>query len=109
MVDRNRPRPLFARLPGTLSDRWWFTLPAFTLLLLTPTLLHGVPFLTWDTAQYYHYGAQLVGFGTARIAPRIEFNILRRSEIVKEQGSGNLDEVLGDSATTALTKFDKAL
>jgi len=98
-----------ARLPRTLSDRWWFALPAFTLLLLTPTLLHGVPFLTWDTAQYYHYGAQLVGFGTARIAPTIKFNILRRSEIVKEQGSGNLDEVLGDSATTALTKFDKAL
>src|SRR3979490_2350836 len=62
MVDRN---PLFARLPGTLSDRWWFTLPALTLLLLTPTLHHGQPFLTWDTAQYYHYGAQLVGFATA--------------------------------------------
>jgi hypothetical protein len=24
----------------------------------TPTLLHGQPFLMWDTAQYYHFGVR---------------------------------------------------
>jgi hypothetical protein len=52
----------------SLSDKWWFALPVFALLLLTPPLLHGQPFLYWDTAQYYHYGAQLVDFATAKIA-----------------------------------------
>jgi hypothetical protein len=33
-----------------------------TLLLLAPTLLHGRPFLFWDTAQYYAYGAKLAEF-----------------------------------------------
>jgi hypothetical protein len=80
MICRNHPPPLFARLPRTLSDRSWFAVPAFALLLLTPTLLHGQPFLTWDTAQYYHYGAQLVGFVTAKIAPTIGLNVLGRSE-----------------------------
>src|SRR3982075_4589457 len=108
MVDRNRPRPLFARLPGTLSDRWWFTLPALTLLLLTPTLHHGQPFLTWDTAQYYHYGAQLVGFATEKIGPTIGLNVLGRSEIAKEQSSGNLDDGFTDRATTTTNTFDKA-
>ena len=59
MVCRNRSHPLFARLSGTLSDRWWFALPVFALLLLTPTLLHGQPFLMWDTAQYYHFGVRI--------------------------------------------------
>ena len=108
MVDRNRPHPLFARFPGTLSDRWWFALPALTLLLLTPTLLHGQPFLSWDTAQYYHYGAQLVGFATAKIVPTLGLNVSERSEIAK-QGSGNLDDGLRDRARTASNTFDKAL
>jgi hypothetical protein len=106
MVDRNRPHPLFARFPGTLSDRWWFVLPALTLLLLTPTLLHGQPFLSWDTAQYYHYGAQLVGFATAKIVPTLGLNVSERSEIAKQQGSGNLDDGLGDRARNT---FDEAL
>jgi len=109
MVDRNRPRPLFARLPGTLSDRWWFTLPALTLLLLTPTLHHGQPFLTWDTAQYYHYGAQLVGFATEKIGLTIGLNVLGRSEIAKQHGSENPDDGLGDTAGTTPNTFDKAL
>jgi hypothetical protein len=108
MVDRNRPHPLFARFPGTLSDRWWFALPALTLLLLTPTLLHGQPFLSWDTAQYYHYGAQLVGFATAKIVPTLGLKVSERSEIAK-QGSGNLDDGLRDRARTASNTFDKAL
>src|ERR1700716_443181 len=90
----------------SVTDRWWFTLPALTLLLLTPTLLHGQPFLTWDTAQYYHYGAQLVDFATAKIAPTIG---LGQSEIAKQQGSGNLDDGVGDRARTAPNTFDEAL
>jgi hypothetical protein len=109
MVDRNRSHPLFARFRETLSDRWWFALPALTLLLLTPTLLHGQPFLSWDTGQYYHYGAQLVGFATAKIVPTLGLNISERSEIAKQQGSGNLDGGLGDRARTAPNTFDKAL
>ena len=109
MVGRNPPRPLFARFARTLNDRWWFALPALTLLLLTPTLLHGQPFLSWDTAQYYHYGAQLVSFATEKIAPTIGLNVLRRSEIEKQQGSGNLDDGLGDSARTAPNTFDQEL
>ena len=106
MVDRNRPHPLFARLLATLRDRWWFALPALTLLLLTPTILHGQPFLYWDTAQYYHYGAQLVGFATAKIVPTLGLNVSERSEIAKQQGSGNLDDGLGDRARNT---FDEAL
>ena len=106
MVGRNPPHPLFARFARTLSDRWWFALPALTLLLLTPTLLHGQPFLSWDTAQYYHYGAQLVGFATAKIVPTLGLNVSERSEIAKQQGSGNLDDGLGDRARNT---FDEAL
>ena len=109
MVGRNPPRPLFARFARTLNDRWWFALPALTLLLLTPTLLHGQPFLSWDTGQYYHYGAQLVSFATEKIAPTIGLNVLGRSEIEKQQGSGNLDDGLGDSARTAPNTFDQEL
>jgi hypothetical protein len=108
MVGRNRPRPLLARFPRTLRDRWWFALPALTLLLLTPTLLHGQPFLFWDTAQYYHYGAQLVGFATAKIAPAMELSVPGRSEIAKEQGSGNLDDGFTDRATTTLAQKSQA-
>jgi hypothetical protein len=100
---------LFARLPGTLSDRWWFALPAFALLLLTPPLLHGQPFLIWDTAQYYHYGFQLVDFATAKIGRTIGLDVLQRSEIAKQQGSGNLDAGPGDRARTTPNAFDKAL
>jgi hypothetical protein len=92
----------------TLRNRWWFALPTLTLLLLTPTLLHGQPFLFWDTGQYYHYGAQLVGFASARIATMMEFNAPGRSEIAKEQGTGNLDEGAGRAITTPST-FDNAL
>jgi len=100
---------LFARLLGTLSDRWWFALPAFALLLLIPPLLHGQPFLYWDTAQYYHYGAQLVDFATAKIGRTIRLDVLGRSEIAKQQGSGNLDDGPGDRARTTPNAFDKAL
>lgn len=100
MVYRNRSPPQFGRIPGTLSDRGWFALPAFALLLLTPTLLHGQPFLTWDTAQYYHYGAQLVGFATAKIGPTIGLNVLGQSETANQQGSGTLDDELDDRART---------
>src|SRR3981189_2147688 len=93
----------------SVTDRWWFTLPALTLLLLTPTLHHGQPFLTWDTAQYYHYGAQLVGFATEKIGPTIGLNVLGRSEIAKQQGSENLDDGLGDTAGQTPNTFDKAL
>jgi hypothetical protein len=109
MVYRNRSRPIFARLPGPLSDRWWFALPVFALLLLTPTLLNGQPFLNWDTAQYYHYGVQLVGFVTAKIGPTKGPNVLGRSEIAKQQGSGTLDDELDDSTRTTPNAFDKAL
>jgi hypothetical protein len=77
--------------------------------LLTPTLHHGQPFLTWDTAQYYHYGAQLVGFATEKIGLTIGLNVLGRSEIAKQQGSENLDNGLGDTAGTTPNTFDKAL
>ena len=106
MIDRTRRGPFFARLLATLSDRWWFALPALTLLLLTPTILRGQPFLDWDTAQYYHYGAQLVGFATAKIVPTLGLNVSERSEIAKQQGSGNLDDGLGDRARNT---FDEAL
>jgi hypothetical protein len=92
----------------TLSNRWWFALPALTLLLLTPTLLHGQPFLSWDTGQYYHYGAQLVGFATARIAAMMELDAPGRSEIAKEQDPGNLDERRGRATITSNT-FDNTL
>jgi hypothetical protein len=98
MIDRTRRGPFFAWLLATLGDRWWFALPALTLLLLTPTILRGQPFLDWDTAQYYHYGAQLVGFATAKIVPTLGLNVSERSEIAKQQGSGNLDDGLGDRA-----------
>jgi hypothetical protein len=74
--------------------------------LLTPTILHGQPFLSWDTAQYYHYGAQLVSFATAKIVPTLGLNVSERSEIAKQQGSGNLDDGLGDRARNT---FDEAL
>jgi hypothetical protein len=93
----------------SVTDRWWFALPALTLLLLTPTLLRGQPFLTWDTAQYYHYGAQLVGFATAKIAPTIGLDVLGRSEIAKQQGSGNLNDGVGDRARTTPNTFDAGL
>lgn len=31
-------------------------------MLLVPTLLHGLPFVYWDTAQYYEYGKKLFDF-----------------------------------------------
>jgi hypothetical protein len=93
----------------SVTDRWWFALPALTLLLLTPTLLRGQPFLTWDTAQYYHYGAQLVGFATAKIAPTIGLDVLGRSEIAKQQSSGNLNDGVGDRARTTPNTFDAGL
>ena len=98
------------RTPATadvaLRNRWWFAVPALTLLLLTPTLFHGRPFVSWDTGQYYHYGAQLVGFATTRIGTIMQLNALGPSEIAKEQGSGNLDEAGGRAATTAVNSFD---
>jgi hypothetical protein len=90
----------------SMTDRWWFALPALTLLLLIPALLHGQPFLTWDTAQYYHYGAQLIGFATEKIAPTIGLNGPGRSEIAKQQGSGNLDDGVGDRARTTPNTFE---
>jgi hypothetical protein len=108
MVDQNLPRQSIARPARTLSNRWWFALPTLTLLLLTPTLLHGQPFLSWDTGQYYHYGAQLVGFATARIATIMELNAPGRSEIARDQGPGRLDEG-GGKATTAPNSFDNAV
>ena len=40
--------------------------------MLAPTLLHGRPFIFWDSAQYYEYGAKLSGFVIERVvaAPR---------------------------------------
>jgi len=68
---------------------------------LTPTLLHGQPFLYWDTGGYYHYGAQLVGFATAKIASTAGLNVLGPSERAKQEGFGNLE--------TTPNSFDKAL
>jgi len=92
----------------TLGNRWWFAVPTLTLLLLAPTLFHGQPFLYWDTGQYYHYGAQLVGFATTRIGTIMQLNALGPSEIAKEQGPGNLNEA-GGRATTAANSFDNAM
>jgi hypothetical protein len=85
MIERKRRGPFFAWLLATLGDTWWFALPVLTLLLLTPTFIHGQPFLTWDTAQYYHYGAQLAGFAAAKIGP----TKFLETEIAKQRGSGN--------------------
>ena len=93
----------------TLGNRWWFAVPTLTLLLLAPTLFHGQPFLYWDTGQYYHYGAQLVGFATTRIGTIMQLNALGPSEIAKEQGPGNLDEAGGRAATTAVNSFDNTI
>src|SRR6516165_9835714 len=92
-------------LRETLSDG---ALPALTFLLLTPALLNGRPFLTWDTAEYYHYGFQLVDFATAKIGRTIGLDVLRRSETAKHEGSGNRDDGLGDRARTTPNTFDKA-
>jgi hypothetical protein len=92
----------------TLINRWWLALPALTLLLLTPTLFHGQPFLAWDTGQYYHYGAQLVGFATTRITAMMERNAPGRSKMAKEQEPGNLDEG-GRRAIVTSNTFDNAL
>lgn len=50
------------------ADRWWLALPVLTLLMLAPTLWHGKPYVFYDTAQYYEYGAKLSGFVIERIA-----------------------------------------
>jgi len=84
----------------SVTDKWWFALPALTFLLLTPALLNGRPFLTWDTAEYYHYGFQLVDFATAKIGRTIGLDVLRRSETAKHEGSGNRDDGPGDRART---------
>src|SRR6516225_7357596 len=109
MARPKNSRPCFAGFRPPLRDRWWFALPAFTLLLLTATLVHGQPFLSWDTEQYYHYGAQLVGFAATRIAPTMGPDARGRSEIVKEQESGSLDEKFGERATTTPDSFDREL
>ena len=109
MARPKNTRPCFAGFRPPLRDRWWFALPAFTLLLLTATLVHGQPFLSWDTEQYYHYGAQLVGFAATRIAPTMGPDARGRSEIVKEQESGSLDEKFGERATTTPDSFDREL
>src|SRR4030081_2504768 len=92
----------------SVTDRWWFTLPALTLLLLTPTLHHGQPFLTWDTAQYYHYGAQLVGFATEKIGLTIGLNVQVRQEIVKQHMTEMPDAALDSTDGTTPNSFDKA-
>jgi len=38
------------------------------LLMLAPSLLRGQPYVFYDTAQYYEYGAKLSGFALGRIA-----------------------------------------
>jgi hypothetical protein len=93
MAYENRLRPILAVPPMALSDRWWFAIPALVLLLLTPTLFHGQPFLTWDTDQYYHYGAQLVDFATAKVAPTMA--------LATRMASENGDEGLSGRAKTA--------
>jgi hypothetical protein len=70
----------------------------------------GSPYLrSRSTAQYYHYGFQLVDFATAKIGRTIGLDVLQRSEIAKQQGSGNLDDGPGDRARTTPNAFDKAL
>jgi len=66
-----------AQLPNSpgaagMASRWWLALPVLTLVMLAPTLLHGRPFVFWDSAQYYEYGAKLSGFVVDRVvaAPR---------------------------------------
>jgi hypothetical protein len=102
MADQNRLRPTLAAPPMALSDRWRFALPVLVLLLLTPTLFHGQPFLTWDTDQYYHYGAQLVDFATAKLAPTIAVATRTGSE------SGD-DDLSGRARTAPPSTFDTTL
>jgi hypothetical protein len=109
MIERKHRVPFLAWLPATLSERWWFALPAFMLLLLIPTLIHGQPFLTWDTAQYYHYGAQLVGFATARISPTTGRSVLKQLEIADQERPGSLEDGFSEQASTTPDTSDKAL
>jgi hypothetical protein len=51
-----------ARALAVWRDRWWLVLPLSTLVLLAPALAHGKPYVFWDTAQYYDYGAKLSNF-----------------------------------------------
>jgi len=66
MVDQARA---WARALGAagLGDRWWVAWPLLTFLMLLPTLLHGRPYVYWDTAQYFHYGEQLSAFAAEKI------------------------------------------
>jgi hypothetical protein len=84
-----------------LSDKSWFAIPVLVLLLLTPTLLHGQPFLSWDTEQYYHYGVQLVDFATAKIVSTMSLATRATSE------DGN-DAVSGSARTIPPSTFDTA-
>jgi hypothetical protein len=58
---------LFSNLHAA-GDRWWLALPVLSVLMLAPTLWHGKPYLFYDTAQYYEYGAKLSGFVIEKIA-----------------------------------------
>jgi hypothetical protein len=51
------------------ADRWWVGVPLLAFLLISPTLLHGRPFLFYDTEAYYYYGGKLIEFALAKIAP----------------------------------------
>jgi len=50
------------------ADRWWLAVPVLALLMLVPALLHGHPYVFYDTAQYYEYGAKLSGFAIGKVA-----------------------------------------
>jgi len=65
--EQHVPAQLFKSLKAA-ADRSWLALPALTLLMLAPTLWHGKPYVFYDTAQYYEYGAKLSGFVIERIA-----------------------------------------
>ena len=49
------------------ADRWWLAVPVLALLMLVPALLHGHPYVFYDTAQYYEYGAKLSGFAIGKV------------------------------------------
>lgn len=54
--------------------RAWLVVPLLAALILSPTLMNGQPFIFWDTAQYYHYGAKLVGFARDKTSGWIGLN-----------------------------------
>jgi hypothetical protein len=68
MVDQRRPLQRFPLIAAVVTDLRLVTIPLLTVLLLCPTILHGRPYLFWDTEQYFHYGEQLSAFATEKIA-----------------------------------------